>query len=107
MCSRNGRPIETLEWPVPSRLSSTRTSVSFVLRCTFAIRDCMVVCLATDFADSIHYVIVLRRRADAESEILAQHRVTTHVADENVSLEQLSKNPFRIGGGLHEQEIRL
>src|SRR5215204_4142416 len=38
MCSRNGTPIEILDWPLPSRLISTRTSVSFVLRCTLATR---------------------------------------------------------------------
>src|SRR4026209_1324861 len=107
MCSRNGKPIETLDCPLPSRLSSTRTSVSFVLRWTFAIRDCMVVCLATDFTNCFQHVIILFRRAGAESKILAQHRIAAHVANENVAREQLAKDAFRIGRRLHEYEIRV
>src|SRR5215212_2885193 len=107
MCSRNGKPIETLAWPLPSRLSSTCTSVSFVLRWTFAIRDCMVICLATDFTDCFQKIIVLFGRADAKSKILAQHWISTHIANENVAREQLSKNPFRIGGRFDEDEIRV
>src|SRR6185503_19320542 len=107
MCSRNGKPIETLDWPLPSRLSSTRTSVSFVLRWTFAIRDCMVICLATDFTDCFQHVIILSRHPDAEAEIIAQHRISTHIANENVAREQLSEDPFRIGRRFHDHEIRF
>src|SRR6185369_5295447 len=102
MCSRNGKPIETLDCPLPSRLSSTRTSVSFVFRWTFAIRACMVVCLATNFTDCFQDVIVLCGSPDAKSKVLAQHRIATHVANENVACEHLGKDTFRIGRRLHE-----
>src|ERR1044072_8299481 len=103
MCSRNGTPMETLDCPLPSRLSSTRMSVSFVLRWTVAIRDCIA--LATDFTDSIHYLIVFFGRSEAEPEIISQHRITTDVSDEYVVLQQIGKNATRIRFGLHYHEV--
>src|SRR6185369_3803831 len=105
MCSRNGTPMETLDCPLPSRLSSTRMSVCFVLRWTVAIRDCMVVVLATDFTDCIHYLIVFFRRSKTKPKVISQHRITADVAHENVVLQQVGKNATRIRLGLHHHEV--
>src|ERR1700741_3009014 len=106
MCSRNGTPMETVDCPLPSRLSSTRMSVSFVLRWTVAIRDCMVVVLATDFTDCVQNIIVLFRCADAKSKILAQHRIATDIANQNDARQQFSKNSCRIDPRFNEDKIR-
>src|SRR6185503_7345371 len=91
MCSRNGTPMETLDCPLPSRLSSTRMSVSLVLRWTVAIRV-----LATDFTDCFHYLIVFFGRSETKTEVISQHRITADVTHENVVLQQLGKNATRI-----------
>src|SRR6185369_4210531 len=100
MCSRNGTPMETLDCPLPSRLSSTRMSVSFVLRWTVAIRV-----LVTDFTDCFQDLVVLFGRSETKPEIISQHRITADVTHEDVVLKQIGKNATRIGFGLHDHEV--
>src|SRR5690606_18136150 len=38
MCSKKGKPVSSLHWPVPSRLTVARICVSSVLRVTLALR---------------------------------------------------------------------
>src|SRR5690349_14890977 len=96
MCSRNGRPIEICDLPLPSRLSLTRTSVSLVLRRTSARRPELLIC---DLIQCPQQSIVLLRRAHIKTEVLAQHRISAHIPDEDVSFQQLVKDlpgiPFR------------
>src|SRR6185369_9607758 len=93
MCSRKGSPIEIFDLPLPSRLSLTRTSVSFVLRRTSARRALL---LSLDFIQCLQYPIVFLRRTETKPEVVAQHRIPAHIPNEDVAPQQLVKDLLRI-----------
>src|SRR5437764_15081978 len=51
--------------------------------------------------------VVLLRRADARAEVVAQHRVAAHVADEYVAREQFAEDALRLDRGTHDHEVRV
>src|SRR6185503_1087465 len=102
--SRKGTPMEMLDCPLPSRLSSTAMSVSFVLRWMFATRESFFI-LATDFTDCFQQVVVLVGCANADAKVITQHRIAAHVTNQDVSLQQLLEHLRGIRGGSHDHEV--
>src|SRR5689334_22560149 len=108
MCSRNGRPIEMFDLPLPSRFSSTRTSVSFVLRRTSASRwlTSGSLLLTLDFIERTQQSIVLFRRTYIETKVILQQRISADIPDEDVALQQLVKNPLFIPASFDYHKVR-
>src|SRR5947209_18040284 len=51
--------------------------------------------------------VVLFGRADARAEVVAEHRVAAHVADEYVACEQFTEDLSRLDRRAHDHEVRV
>src|ERR1043165_2425550 len=102
MCSRNGKPIEICDLPLPSRFSFTRTSVSFVLRRTSARRSRLLIC---DFMQRSQQSIVFFRSAHTETKVVVQEWISAHIPDEDVALEQLVEHPLYLCGRPNHHKV--
>src|ERR1041385_683668 len=52
-------------------------------------------------------LVVLFGRADAQAEVVFEHRVAAHVADEYVAREQLAEDALRLDLRAHDHEVRV
>src|ERR1044072_3993978 len=52
-------------------------------------------------------LVVLFGRADAQAEVIFEHRVAAHVADEYVAREQPAERALRLDLGTHAHEVRV
>src|SRR4051812_45985629 len=102
MCSRNGRPVESLAAPWPSRFTFTRICVSLVLR---VISACLTFTRSSQrFAQCREQYTVFVRRADVDAQAIVESRVK--IAHQHaLALERLVG---RVGvPHAHKEEVRL
>src|SRR3954466_3508183 len=102
MCSRNGRPVESLAAPWPSRFTFTRICVSLVLR---VISACLTFTRSLQrFAQCREQYTVFIRRADVDAHAIVEPRVKIAHQDA-LSLKRL----IRCVGvpHAHQKEVRL
>src|SRR5215813_2742199 len=100
MWSRNGTPVETALLPSPSRSSLRWMSVSLVARLISAWRD-----IRKNLLQSIYQFVVLFRRADADANVLAEHRRFADVANQNAARVQSFEQLLREDRGFHAEEV--
>src|ERR1700749_2694833 len=63
--------------------------------------------LRENFDERREQPVVLFGRADAHAEIISEHRVAAHVADEYVAREQFAEDALRLYLGTHDHEVRV
>src|SRR3979411_2752034 len=59
------------------------------------------------FFERLDHEIVLFRRAHAQTEIIAQHRIPAYITNQNISFEQFCENLLRVHRRAHNHEVRL
>src|SRR2546423_11158250 len=87
-------PTPNTQHPLSIHHSSFRTHHSSLL-------------LRKNLSERRQQFVVLLVRADAHAEVVAEHRVAAHVADEYVAREQFAEDALRLDRGADDHEVRV